>query len=511
MPLTRRLPKILAAHEKHLDALAKAWLADGATSFEVVSGERVLRVWRRPEANPSLSVARAPISVEGTVAGELRVTGASETLRLQAEANLLAHLVQLENELQLMTGNLVDTQDQLLSFYQLAQTPHYHDSVRDALSRLASRVARLFQVEMVFTLLFAGDWPLTVETYPKSLLKQDTLDYLVQRLQAGERKILWQRGSDEELDNRVGSAVDNMLVTGAEGPGEVTVALGVVNKQNGQITLPDIKLAHALAEHGGVQIENLILYQRTMQQARLQVEMELARNVQLKLLPTVAPHIEGLDLWGDSRPASLVGGDFYDYVSNPGLPFTFTVGDVSGKGMSAALLMAMTRAVIRSSLKDRTQVSPESIISKVNTALYRDFADVGMFSTVFLGQYVPHDRELIYTNAGHSPVIYHPVGESARLMQADGVPMGVLSMTEATDRSLSIRPGDLLVVATDGFSEAWNDQGMFGYDRLLQLVEAVSAGSAYDIGTQLYDAVKLHSGDEQQQDDQTLLVLKGVD
>lgn len=512
MPLTRRLPKILTTHEAQLISMAEAWLANGATAFEIIADDQVFRSWHGQGAGSATAVARAPINVDGTTVGELHVSGADDTGRLQVEADLLGNLIRLENELQLMTANLIDTQDQLLSFYHLVQAPHYQDSVRQALARLAMRVNGLFQVEGVLTLLFAEDWPLTIETHPTPLLQPDTVQRLVDRLQQNEHEILWQRGLHPvQEDLQLPSAIDNLLVVAAEGPGEVVVAIGLVNKQNGNITVPDVKLAHALAEHAGMQMENLILYQRTLQQARLQVEMELARNVQLKLLPRIAPHIEGLDLWGDSRPASLVGGDFYDYVSKPELPFTFTVGDVSGKGMSAALLMAMTRAVIRASIKDRKKTSPEAIINRVNTTLYRDFADVGMFTTIFLGQYVPQSRELIYTNAGHSPVIYCPAGEAARLVVADGVPMGVLSMTETTNQRLHVGPGDLLVVATDGFSEAWNDEDMFGYDRLLHLVEAVGGGSAQEIGRQLYEAVSFHSGERQQQDDQTLLVLKGVE
>ena len=135
------------------------------------------------------------------------------------------------------------------------------------------------------------------------------------------------------------------------------------------------------------------------------------------------------DIHGVCRPALQVGGDFYDYFVSAktiGRPFTFAVGDVSGKGLSAALLMAMTRTNLRGNALRTADCTPETILARANEDLYDDFTEVGMMATVLVGQYDPASGMLSYANAGHSPVILCPAGGPARLLEADGPAMGVL-------------------------------------------------------------------------------------
>jgi sigma-B regulation protein RsbU (phosphoserine phosphatase) len=249
--------------------------------------------------------------------------------------------------------------------------------------------------------------------------------------------------------------------------------------------------------------------------------MELAQRVQLRLLPQEIPRIAGLDVHARSRPALQVGGDFYDFITD-GRHFTFTVGDVSGKGMPAALLMAMTRTALRSKSRFMTKASPAAIMERANVDLYDDFTEVGMFATTFVGQYLAQERRMIYANAGHSPVMYCPAGGPVRLLEADGPALGVLPTSLCETQSLALGPGDLLIVATDGLNEANSPDGeLFGYDRLLGLVEALADRPAAEIATGLYAAVEQHGSGQSpepgatfpaahQDDDQTLVVIKGV-
>jgi sigma-B regulation protein RsbU (phosphoserine phosphatase) len=274
---------------------------------------------------------------------------------------------------------------------------------------------------------------------------------------------------------------------------------------------PDLKMIRAIADQAGVQLENTQLYQESLSRARMQTEMELAQNVQLHLLPQSLPEVNGLDIFAGSLPALQVGGDFYDYVYRPGEPFTFTVGDITGKGMPAALLMTMARTVLRTKTRSLADISPANIVGSSNDDMYEDFTEVSMFATVFVGQYHHRDRTLYYANAGHSPVIYCPVGNMAYMLEADSAPMGVLDVSMCENHVIDLNPGDVLVVATDGFSEAQNKQGeMFGYDRLLRLVESLADQAAWVIGTGLYDSVSEFSAGHPQDDDQTLFVVKGV-
>jgi sigma-B regulation protein RsbU (phosphoserine phosphatase) len=263
----------------------------------------------------------------------------------------------------------------------------------------------------------------------------------------------------------------------------------------------------------GAQIETVLLYRETLERAKLQHEMDLAARVQLALLPRRLPRVAGLDLYAHSRPAMQVGGDFYDLVAQPNRPFLFSVGDVSGKGIAAAFFMSMLRTLIRSVAKSVSAMTPELVLARSAQDMYDDFNDVGMFATVFVGQYEPAQRRLTYANAGHSPVIYCPAGRPAQLLPADDVPVGILPLDQPQSRSLTLQPGDALVVASDGFSEARDLNGvMFGYDRLLQHVQAqIHAGkTARETTLALFERLSDYGAGCPQDDDQTLVVLKGV-
>jgi sigma-B regulation protein RsbU (phosphoserine phosphatase) len=289
-----------------------------------------------------------------------------------------------------------------------------------------------------------------------------------------------------------------------------TAVLGVMNKLGDDFMSPDVKMAKAIADYAGAQIENVLLFQASVEQTRLQTEMELAQQVQLHLLPRKPPNVAGLDLWAATKPASQVGGDFYDFIVTSDQPFAFAVGDISGKGMPAALLMAMTRTVLRTKLNAVPMPTPEEIIGWSNAELYDDFTEVSMFATVCLGQYYPETQTLVYGNAGHSPVIYCPANGPTRLLEADGTAMGILPVSFSQNQTIQLHPGDVFILGTDGLNEAHNEQGeMFGYDRLLKLISSSAHKSAEEIAHGIYTAVR-EFGTGELQDDQTLLILKCV-
>lgn len=243
--------------------------------------------------------------------------------------------------------------------------------------------------------------------------------------------------------------------------------------------------------------------------ARLQVEMDHARRIQFSLLPKAPPSIPGIELWGVSQPASHLGGDFYDFIVRPNRPLTFFVGDVSGKGLPAALLMTMARAILRAEVDSQLAATPETILQSANRKLLTDLVQAGMFVSVFIGQYDPSCRELAYANAGHSPVIFCPAGGKACLLEADGTALGVLQENFSRNQRLHLSKGDVLVSATDGLNEARNPRcEQFGLGRLLNQVNRLNGWSAAEISRMLLGAVRDFSGSEPQADDQTIVVLR---
>ena len=241
-------------------------------------------------------------------------------------------------------------------------------------------------------------------------------------------------------------------------------------------------------------------------------ELQYAAHLQLQLLPHKLPTIAGLELYAHSQPARQVGGDFYSLNRHATGQYVLTIGDVSGKGMRAALLMTVVQIIVHALVNAFPQsTEPSFILSRANKNLYEDFAQVGMFATVFACSYDPTTRLLTYANAGHSPVFYCPASSPAQLLFAEDPPIGVLPELSPTSVTMSFAPGDILVIATDGLCEAHNMKGeLFGYERLMTLIESLRQKSAQEITEALFSAVKRFAAGCDQYDDQTVLIVKGV-
>ena len=241
-------------------------------------------------------------------------------------------------------------------------------------------------------------------------------------------------------------------------------------------------------------------------------ELQYAARIQLQLLPHTLPSIAGLELYAHSHPARQVGGDFYLIDRHGAGQYMLTIGDVSGKGIHAALLMAMAQAIIHAAVEAHPQFAePWYILSRANKYLYEDFTQVDMFATIFACSYNPTTQLLIYANAGHSPVFYCPASGPAQLLPAEDPPIGILPELSPASITMPFAPGDILVMATDGLGEAHNVKGeLFGYKRLATLIESLRQKSAQEIAEALFDAVKRFAAGCDQYDDQTVLIVKGT-
>jgi len=246
----------------------------------------------------------------------------------------------------------------------------------------------------------------------------------------------------------------------------------------------------------------------------LRAEIEVAAKIQSQLLPQRFPQTNGLDIYACSRPAQEVGGDFYDFLpATDQQPFLFVIGDISGKGLPAALFMTMTRTAFQVIAHTFPTSEAATFLSSLNDYLYQDLSEAGMFVTAFVGSYDPGSEHLLYANAGHSPVIYCSANGSASFLTADAPVLGVLPTNICGKRTISFHAGDVLVAGTDGLNEGMNTQGeMFGYERLLHTVEAFRHLPASQIGSELLGVVSRFTQGMKQLDDQTLVILKrGVD
>jgi len=237
--------------------------------------------------------------------------------------------------------------------------------------------------------------------------------------------------------------------------------------------------------------------------------MELARQGQKQLLPQVFPEIDHLEGYGCCLPALAVGGDFYNYVIDSNGQLIFTFGDVSGKGFDALITMAIIHIILQVAIQPGQANNPASLMQFASERLYEHFSEFHKFATVFIGQFSPDDQTLLYANAGHAPVIYVPVDGSARLLEADGPPLGVKENSLSENYLLHLQKGDVLLVASDGLNEATDEaDNHFGYERLLRLTEQLSCSPPQAIVDEILSAIQTFSNDHPQGDDQTLMVLK---
>ncbi len=507
------LKTVITSGRRRLEVLADSWLADGARQVVVRGEEKVLAWWPHHLTPPAASDLEAPLIVSGRRIGTLQVVGLHGPGfqgRLEADAGLLAYAVELEQELEELAVEMLHQQEQLVGLYKLTQSTRQQIRIDDIGRSLVEAAHSLVPSEWAFAVLEepeGGNRVLAEPAGASSSLQPEFIKGLTQQ----NASLL---ANDMEAGAAAGLAlpatIEQLLFVPIYRAESLRLGIGLVNKRHGRFESPDQKLVQALAEQAGAQIENVLLHQELLAQTRLQTEMDLARQVQLRLLPGRPPEVEGLDIFAQSRPAFQVGGDFYDFLVTDGNSLYFALGDVSGKGLPAAMLMAISRTALRSTASRLGGAQPAAILAETNQDLYDDFTEVGMFATVLVGQYASADRQLWYVNAGQSPVIYRPAGGGARFLATSGPAMGVLRKSLAQDRRLDWRPGDILVVASDGFSEARDGHGnLFGHQRLMTLVDQLAGQPARVVAGELFAAVNRHSGGQHQSDDQTVVVLRG--
>lgn len=288
----------------------------------------------------------------------------------------------------------------------------------------------------------------------------------------------------------------------------------------------DLNYLAAVSKQASLAIENAFLYEELAEQERLKHELAIARRIQLASLPQATPHIEGLEIAGISIPAMEVGGDYYDYLNGPypgerpapGLPvpdkpeqITIIVGDVSGKGTSAALYMSKVQGILRS--LHGFGLSPRELFVRANHLL-RQAMERTSFVTSIGAHFQPAARQLRFARAGHLPLFYY----SARAAHVEkitpkGLGMGLddekLFCAELEEKNLSYEHGDVFLFVTDGVTEAQNGTGLeFGEENVSEILCRHAQSSAEKIRDHLIAAVRSFAQNAGQHDDLTVVVVK---
>jgi sigma-B regulation protein RsbU (phosphoserine phosphatase) len=281
-------------------------------------------------------------------------------------------------------------------------------------------------------------------------------------------------------------------------------------------TSSDVRLLKSVAVQTGLALENANLMSEiadeVAQRERLNREVEIAREVQERLFPQKLPVIAGLDYAGYCRPALGVGGDYYDFLALPQGHLGVAIGDVSGKGIAAALMMASLQA----SLRGEATRAPDNLavaVANINRLVY-EASSANRYATFFYGQYDPASRKFDYVNAGHNPpLLFHCAdgGWTVSRLDVGGTVVGLLESYAYQQGCVSLAAGDVLVAYTDGISEAMNTADEeWGEDRMMESVKRCSGLPAQEVLQRVFTASDTFVAGAKQHDDMTLVILRVV-
>jgi serine phosphatase RsbU (regulator of sigma subunit) len=311
------------------------------------------------------------------------------------------------------------------------------------------------------------------------------------------------------IDAQVGYRTHSVLVVPMRtGDGTIIGAVQALNKPGG-FDAGDPALLGLVAAYAATNIEAQALRTRAEEALLVQHELEIAREVQRQMLPDGVPRIPGLDCAAFFRPASLVGGDYYDLIALPEGRIAFSLGDVSGKGIAAAVMMASIQAVLRSQL--RLTDSPATLLNEFNNTLVSMSAPE-RYSTLICGQIDVPNKTLTYVNAGHLyPLLVRPNGVTSKVipLREGDIPIGLFGDARYHQATCALTPGDVIVCYSDGLSEAVNEHDeMWQAEELKALLRQSTGCNAERIVTSLVAALDLYVGNAPQSDDITILALR---
>lgn len=303
------------------------------------------------------------------------------------------------------------------------------------------------------------------------------------------------------------SSINSLLAVPITVRSELRGVLTVYNKKNGgQFSDNDQRLLAIIAAQSGQVVENARLNEREQALTRMQEEVRLASRIQLDLLPKEPPSLPGYEIVGSTMPAQAVGGDYFDFISIDDHRLAFCLGDVSGKGLPASLLMANLQATLRG--QTLLKSSPKECLERSNFLLFQSTSPE-KFATLFYGILDTQTHSLSFSNAGHDPpYVLRDGAEPARLIDG-GIPLAIFKDFSYEQGEIALNPGDTLALYSDGITEAMNaGEEHFGEERLAAILLEHSKIAPRELMELVLSAARAHAGTTPQSDDMTLVIIK---
>lgn len=273
-----------------------------------------------------------------------------------------------------------------------------------------------------------------------------------------------------------------------------------------QFTDEDLKMMTLISNLAAVKIENARLIEKAIEKEKMEKELDLAAKIQSDFLPKKSPDCENFEIAGHNVPCYQVGGDYYDFIEIDPCRLGIAIADVSGKGVSASLLMASVRAALHSEVYANYKL--DEMAARLNDFVHRSSAP-NSFITFFFCELNKKNAELKYINAGHNPpLILDKKGKINRL-ESCGFCLGMFPSTHYEVKSVSLSPGEMAVLFTDGITESRSEKNEeFNEERLVSFIRKHAKLPAQKIMEKIYEEVGLFASGCSQMDDMTLVIIK---
>lgn len=312
-------------------------------------------------------------------------------------------------------------------------------------------------------------------------------------------------------DKRTGFTTRSILAAPMEDSGDRPIGvIQAINKLGSCYTAEDLSLIQLLSDQAGVAIQRHRLQVAALQAAEFRKEMDLARKVQEALLPATIPKLPGYDAAGWAKPASITGGDCYDFFTLPDGRLGIFLGDASGHGLGPTIVVSQARTLVRA-LCDSTgdPCTPHQILKRINARLAEDL-EANRFITAFLAFLSP-DGTVQWQSAGHGPILYRPAAhQPLQSLEAPVPPLNALpELMDDDPPPLHIAPGGALIVMSDGIFESFSPaHEQFGTERVIDLLDQSNSDPANECIEQLHQAVVKWQQNDEPNDDQTIVIIK---
>ncbi len=410
--------------------------------------------------------------------------------------------------------------DRLALLYRLSQTFNSSLDLTTVLNHVMDEVIAATRAERGFLMLREGDGQLVFRVARG--MEQRTIESpafqisrgLVERVaREGQPLLTSDAQTDVWLGGRasvVGLGLRSVLCVPLLLKGAVIGVIYVDNRlQAGIFGHDDLELLGAISSNAAIAIENARLYQVAVEKGRLERELQVAREVQLSLIPRRLPEIAGWEFAAYWEPAREVSGDFYDFILTDLSRFSVVIADVSDKGMGAALFMALTRSIVRASAA--ASIVPNQCITQANRLICAD-AGNGMFVTLFYAQFDPDLGACEFVNAGHNPPLLYDSRQNELVeLTRTGIALGVDDSLQFKQGAVRLAPGDSVLLYTDGVTEATNAKDQeFGVERLRRIVEANGRAPAPTTIRMIQESLSEFVGSAPQHDDITVVAIKRI-